>query len=38
MEEFFPPDSIEAAEDYRAAIQNLNGVPTPAVDLKSGGK
>ena len=24
VEEFFPPDSIDAAEDYRAAIQNLN--------------
>lgn len=25
VEEFFPPDSIDAAEDYRAAMQNLNG-------------
>ena len=32
VEEFFPPDSIEAAEDYRAAIQNLNGMPSPAVN------
>ena len=24
VEEFFPPDSIEAAEDYRSAIQNLS--------------
>lgn len=24
VEEFFPPDSIDAAEDYRAAIHNLN--------------
>lgn len=24
VEEFFPPDSLETAEDYRAAIQNLN--------------
>ncbi len=25
VEEFFPPDSIDAAEDYRSAMQNLNG-------------
>ncbi len=24
VEEFFPPDSIDTAEDYRSAIQNLN--------------
>ena len=24
VEEFFPPDSIDAAEDYRSAIQNLS--------------
>jgi hypothetical protein len=24
VEEFFPPDCIDAAEDYRAAMQNLN--------------
>ncbi len=25
VEEFFPPDSINASEDYRSALQNLNG-------------
>ena len=25
VEEFFPPDTINAAEDYRSALQNLNG-------------
>ena len=32
VEEFFPPDSIDAAEDYRSAIHNLNTSPTPAVN------
>lgn len=27
VEEFFPPDSIDAAEDYRSAIQTLNTAP-----------
>lgn len=30
VEEFFPPDSIDAAEDYRSAIQNLNTAPSSA--------
>ena len=25
VEEVFPPDTINAAEDYRSALQNLNG-------------
>ena len=30
VEEFFPPDTIDAAEDYRAAMQNLNcAAPSP---------
>ncbi len=37
VEEFFPPDSIEAAEDYRSAIQTLNTVPSPAVDPRGSG-
>ena len=37
VEEFFPPDSIEDAEDYRSAIQTLNTVPAPAVDPRSNG-
>lgn len=37
VEEFFPPDSIEAAEDYRSAIQTLNTAPTPAVNPNGGG-
>ena len=32
VEEFFPPDSIDAAEDYRSAIQNLNTTQSPAVN------
>ena len=35
VEEFFPPDSIDAAEDYRSAIQNLNIPQTPAVNLNA---
>ena len=36
VEEFFPPDSIDAAEDYRSAIQNLNISPSPAVNPGGG--
>ena len=36
-EEFFPPDSIEDAEDCRSAIQTLNTVPAPAVDPRASG-